>query len=69
MEGGLAGCSGVIAAEVGGGALASILAMFWIAKVNWRTAMIGAILVVVLAFNLFGEGMRDILNPKLRERN
>ena len=29
----------------------------------------GVILVVVLAFNLFGEGMRDILNPKLRQRN
>jgi len=28
-----------------------------------------AILVVVLSFNLFGEGLRDILNPKLRERS
>jgi peptide/nickel transport system permease protein len=28
-----------------------------------------AILLVVLAFNLFGEGLRDILNPKLRQRN
>lgn len=27
-----------------------------------------AILIVVLSFNLFGEGLRDILNPKLRER-
>ena len=27
-----------------------------------------SILIVVLAFNLFGEGLRDILNPKLRER-
>lgn len=36
----------------------------------WLTFAPGlAILVVVLAFNLFGEGMRDILNPKLRERN
>ena len=26
-----------------------------------------AILVTVLAFNLFGEGLRDALNPKLRE--
>jgi ABC-type dipeptide/oligopeptide/nickel transport system permease subunit len=25
-------------------------------------------LIVVLSFNLFGEGLRDILNPKLRER-
>ena len=28
----------------------------------------GAILVVVLAFNLVGEGLRDALNPKLRKR-
>jgi peptide/nickel transport system permease protein len=35
----------------------------------WLTFAPGvAILIVVLAFNLFGEGMRDILNPKLRER-
>jgi peptide/nickel transport system permease protein len=35
----------------------------------WLTFIPGiAILVVVLAFNLFGEGLRDILNPKLRER-
>jgi peptide/nickel transport system permease protein len=36
----------------------------------WLTFAPGlVILVVVLSFNLFGEGMRDILNPKLRERN
>jgi peptide/nickel transport system permease protein len=36
----------------------------------WLTFIPGiAILIVVLAFNLFGEGLRDILNPKLRERN
>ncbi len=36
----------------------------------WLTFVPGiAILVVVLSFNLFGEGMRDILNPKLRERH
>jgi peptide/nickel transport system permease protein len=36
----------------------------------WLTFIPGVvILVVVLAFNLFGEGLRDILNPKLRERN
>jgi peptide/nickel transport system permease protein len=36
----------------------------------WLTFVPGVvILIVVLAFNLFGEGMRDILNPKLRERN
>jgi ABC-type dipeptide/oligopeptide/nickel transport system permease subunit len=23
----------------------------------------------VLSFNLFGEGLRDIFNPRLRERN
>lgn len=35
----------------------------------WLTFAPGlAILVVVLAFNLFGEGLRDVLNPKLRER-
>jgi peptide/nickel transport system permease protein len=35
----------------------------------WLTYIPGiAILVVVLSFNLFGEGLRDILNPKLRER-
>ncbi len=28
----------------------------------------GAILVVVLAFNLFGEGLRDLLNPQARDR-
>jgi peptide/nickel transport system permease protein len=35
----------------------------------WLTFIPGAaILLVVLAFNLFGEGLRDILNPKLRQR-
>lgn len=35
----------------------------------WLTILPGvAILVVVLSFNLFGEGLRDALNPKLRER-
>lgn len=35
----------------------------------WLTFIPGvAILVVVLSFNLFGEGLRDILNPRLRER-
>jgi len=37
---------------------------------SWLTFVPGfAILVVVLAFNLFGEGLRDVLNPKLRERH
>jgi peptide/nickel transport system permease protein len=36
----------------------------------WLTFVPGlAILLVVLSFNLFGEGLRDVLNPKLRERN
>lgn len=35
----------------------------------WLTFLPGlAILIVVLSFNLFGEGLRDILNPRLRER-
>jgi len=36
----------------------------------WLTFLPGfAILIVVLSFNLFGEGLRDALNPKLRERS
>lgn len=36
----------------------------------WLTFTPGfAILLVVLSFNLFGEGLRDILNPRLRERH
>jgi len=36
----------------------------------WLTVIPGvAILIVVLSFNLFGEGLRDILNPKLSERH
>jgi peptide/nickel transport system permease protein len=36
----------------------------------WLTFIPGfVILIVVLAFNLFGEGLRDIMNPKLRKRN
>ena len=35
----------------------------------WLTYIPGlSILVVVLAFNLFGEGLRDAFNPKLRKR-
>jgi peptide/nickel transport system permease protein len=35
----------------------------------WLTFIPGAaILIVVLSFNLFGEGLRDILNPRLGER-
>jgi len=36
----------------------------------WLTFVPGiAILIVVLSFNLFGEGLRDVMNPKLRERS
>jgi peptide/nickel transport system permease protein len=36
----------------------------------WLTYIPGiTILIVVLSFNLFGEGLRDVLNPKLRERH
>ena len=36
----------------------------------WLTFIPGiAILIVVLSFNLFGEGLRYILNPKLKERH
>ena len=36
----------------------------------WLTFIPGvAILIVVLSFNLFGEGLRDIMNPRLRERS
>jgi len=35
----------------------------------WLTFIPGfTILAVVLSFNLFGEGLRDAINPKLRER-
>jgi peptide/nickel transport system permease protein len=35
----------------------------------WLTFIPGtAILVVVLCFNLFGEGLKDAMNPKLREK-
>ena len=35
----------------------------------WLTFIPGlSILVVVLSFNLFGEGLRDAMNPKLRKR-
>ena len=36
----------------------------------WLTFIPGIfILIVVLSFNLFGEGLRDVMNPKLRERH
>jgi peptide/nickel transport system permease protein len=43
---------------------------YYLFDAPWLTIIPGvAILVVVLSFNLFGEGLRDILNPKLRERH
>jgi predicted MFS family arabinose efflux permease len=38
----------VIVAEVAGGALASIMAMFWITRINWRVAIAFSLLVVVI---------------------
>jgi len=38
----------IIIAEVAGGALASILAMFWIAKVNWRYTILFALVCVAV---------------------
>jgi peptide/nickel transport system permease protein len=36
----------------------------------WLTFIPGfAVLIAVLAFYLFGEGLREVLNPKLRERH
>ena len=40
--------TGVISAEVGGGALASVLAMFWIGRLNWRSAILFAIFVLAV---------------------
>jgi peptide/nickel transport system permease protein len=40
----------------------------YILDAPWLTLIPGtAILVVVLAFNLFGEGLREAFNPRLRE--
>ena len=38
----------VIVSEVAGGALASIIAMFWITKINWRIAIAFALVCVVV---------------------
>ena len=40
--------STIMIAEVGGGALASIAAIFWINKVNWRLAATVALAVVIV---------------------
>ena len=50
--------STVIIAEVAGGALASILAMFWINRVNWRLAVLFA-LACVLAGNILTTYQTD----------
>ncbi len=42
---------------------------FYLFDAPWLTLIPGiAILIVVLAFNLFGEGLRDALNPKITRR-
>jgi len=38
----------IIIAEIAGGALASILAMFWINRVNWRVAIVFSLVCVVI---------------------
>jgi len=48
----------VIIAEVAGGALASITAMFWIQRISWRKAVVGAICVVVVG-NLLSTFQTD----------
>ncbi len=48
----------IVIAEVAGGALASVLAMFWINKINWRYAILFA-LVCVTAGNLLTVSQTD----------
>lgn len=38
----------IIVAEVAGGALASVLAMFWINRINWRAALVFALVSIVV---------------------
>ena len=38
----------VVALEIAGGALASVCAVFWIARVNWRVAAITAVIAVIV---------------------
>jgi predicted MFS family arabinose efflux permease len=54
----------VISAEVGGGALASILAIFWIGRFNWRIASLVSILVVV-AGNVVSVYISDVMTLTL----
>ena len=48
----------ILVAEVAGGALASIVAMFWIGRVNWRIAL-SAALAVVIGGNLLTATLTD----------
>jgi predicted MFS family arabinose efflux permease len=48
----------IVIAEIAGGALASILAMFWIRKLNWRAAIIFALSVVIIG-NLVTTTLTD----------
>ncbi|MFW2405687.1 MAG: hypothetical protein ACN4GT_13030 [Gammaproteobacteria bacterium] len=38
----------IIVSEVAGGALASVLAMFWINRINWRVALVFALICVIV---------------------
>ena len=49
----------VIVAEIAGGALASVLAMFWITRVNWRVAVVCS-LVCVIVGNLITTTQTDL---------
>ena len=58
MLGGLAGTGVAVGPIVGG---------FFTATLSWRWVFVGeAIIVVVLAFNFLGDGLRDALDPKLK---
>ena len=48
----------VVIAEIAGGALASIVAMFWIGRINWRIAIAIALIVVVVG-NLITMTLTD----------
>ena len=48
----------ILIAEIAGGALASIFAMFWIRRVNWRIAL-GVAIAVVIGGNLLTVTLND----------
>ncbi|MEC9375608.1 MAG: hypothetical protein VYA80_04465 [Pseudomonadota bacterium] len=56
---GLEQATQIIVAEVAGGALASIVAVFWIGRINWRLATVFAIAVVVVG-NLISTYQTDL---------